>query len=69
MTIAFTTKLFAGALALIAAAGLGATGAAAEPNHTYVSSTGTDAGDCGRAAPCATFDYAQSHTFNEGTRS
>jgi hypothetical protein len=67
MTIAFTTKLFAGALALAAAAGLGATGAAATSFFTFVSGAGTDTGACLRVAPCASFTYAQTQTTNEGT--
>ena len=30
--------------------------------RTWVSSTGTDAGTCGRSSPCATFNFAYSQT-------
>src|SRR5258708_5224989 len=67
MTIAFTTKLFAGALALVAAAGLGATGAAAQQPEAYVSGTSTgDYNPCTRAFPCLTFAQAQSRIRAEG---
>jgi len=67
MTNAFTTKLLAGAMALVAAAGLGATEATAQILITYVSGTGQDIGLCLRTAPCQSFTYAQTQTLNNGT--
>jgi len=67
MTNAFTTKLFAGALALLATAGLGVFEAAALAANTYVSGIGLDSNPCTRAAPCQSFAHAQTQTADQGT--
>ena len=35
-------------------------------NETWVSGTGTDAGNCPRTAPCRTFQFAHDQTSNHG---
>ena len=40
--------------------------AARAANETWVSGTGTDAGNCPRTAPCRTFQFAHDQTNNNG---
>jgi len=41
-------------------------GTALAANETWVSGTGTDAGNCPRTAPCRTFQFAHDQTNNNG---
>ena len=56
-----SSTLFAAAISFVAPAIAGATSI-----HTYVSGLGNDSSGCGRAAPCATFNYAYSQTTAGG---
>ena len=56
-----SSTLFAAAISFVAPAIAGATSI-----HTYVSGLGNDSGGCGRAAPCATFNYAYGQTTAGG---
>ena len=58
---AISIRVFAVACGLLASASI-----AQAANETWVSGTGTDAGNCPRTAPCRTFQFAHDQTNNNG---